>query len=367
MRKLSLAWLAVILLWGMTAVAQNISLQNISLQFTGGAFKVAGWQAPPNPPSKGWASVFVVYAGSGDVPPLLGSYAVEGGSLVFHPTYPIAAGVEYRSVFHSPSGGAAVEKTFDGPARPTNRVARVARVYPSGNVWPSNQLRVYIYFSGPMSRAEAASRIHMLDSNGKELIGPTAVFLPGEELWDPAFKRLTMTLDPGRIKRGLTSNEALGPPITEGRRYTLVIDGSWPDARGVPMVEGFRRTFRGGPAERVPPDPQKWTVTAPKPGTSAAVAIDFPTAMNYPLLQRMIRVSGPHGFVNGNVEIAREESEWRFVPQQPWAVGNYELVIDTGLEDGAGNHIGAPFDLDVFNRVTEHIETKTVSRSFSVR
>jgi hypothetical protein len=351
----------------MTVVAQNISSPNISLQFTGAAFKVAGWAAPSNPPSQGWASLFVVYAGTGDVPPLLGSYAVEGGSLVFHPRYPIAAGVHYRAVFRMSLGGAPIEKTFDGPARPTNRVAHVERVYPSGDVWPSNQLRVYIYFSEPMSRAEAASHIHMLDSNGKELIGPTAVFLPGEELWDPAFKRLTMTLDPGRIKRGLTSNEALGPPITEGRQYTLVIDGSWPDARGVPMVDGFRRTIRGGPAERVPPDPQKWTVTAPKAGTAAPVAIDFPTAMNYPLLQRMIRVSGPHGFVNGNVEIARAESEWRFVPQQPWAAGNYELVIDTGLEDGAGNHIGAPFDLDVFNRVTEHIETKTVSRSFSVR
>ena len=30
-----------------------------------------------------------------------------------------------------------------------------------------------------------------------------------------------MTFDPGRIKRGLTSNEKMGPPIAEGRRYTL--------------------------------------------------------------------------------------------------------------------------------------------------
>jgi hypothetical protein len=346
----------------MTAAAQNISLQ-----FTGGAFKVAGWHAPSNPPSQGWSSIFAVYAGSGDVPPLLGSYAVESGTLVFHPTYPIAAAVHYRAVFHAPSGGAPLEKTFDGPPRPTNRVARVERVYPSGVVWPSNQLRVYIYFSEPMSRAEAASHLHMLDSNGKELVGPNAVFLPGEELWDPNFKRLTMTLDPGRIKRGLTANEALGPPLTEGRRYTLVIDGSWPDARGVPMIEGFQKTIRGGPAERMPPDPQKWTVTAPKAGTFAAVTIRFPTPMNYPLLERMIRVSGPQGILNGTVEIAREETEWRFAPQQPWASGNYDLVIDTGLEDGAGNHIGQPFDVDVFNKVTEHIETKTVSRRFSVR
>ena len=362
MRKVSLAGAAIILLWGMIAAAQNISLQ-----FTGGAFKVAGWQAPSNPPSQGWSSVFAVFAGKGDVPPLLGSYAVEGGALDFHPTYPIAAGVEYRAVFHAPAGGAPVEKAFAGPPRPTNRIARVERVFPSGDVWPSNQLRVYIYFSEPMSRGEAASRIHMLDSAGKELAGAHAVFLPGEELWDPDFRRLTMTLDPGRIKRGLTSNEAIGPPLTEGAHFTLVIDSDWHDARGVSMVEGFRKAIRGGPAERTPPDPKLWTVTAPRAGAETPVVIAFPAPMNYPLLQRMIRVSGPNGIVPGTVAIGREEREWRFVPQQAWAAGSYQLVADTGLEDLAGNHIGQPFDLDVFNKVTERIETKTVSLPFRVR
>ena len=346
----------------MTAAAQNISIQ-----FAGSAFKVTGWQAPTSPPAKGWASVFVIYAGPGDVPALLGSYAVENGSLVFHPTYPIAAGVHYRAIFKAPSGGAPIEKTFDGPPRPTNRIARVERVYPSGDVWPSNQLRLYIYFSAPMSRAEAASHIHVLDSAGKELAGSHAVFLPGEELWEPGYKRLTMTFDPGRIKRGLTSNEKIGPPLTEGKRYTLVIDANWPDARGVPMAEGFRKAFRSGPAERVPPDPKRWTVTAPSAGNSAALVIDFPTPMNYPLLQRMIRVFGPGGVIYGAVAIARQESEWRFVPQHPWASGDYQIIVDTGLEDLAGNHIGEPFDIDVFNKVTEHIETKTISLPFHVR
>ncbi len=270
--------------------------QNISIQFQSGAFKITGWQVPSAPPAKGWAAVFVVYAGSGDVPPLLGSYTVESGSLVFHPTYPIAAGVHYRAIFHAPSGGAPVEKSFDGPPLPTNRIARVEHVFPSGDVWPSNQLRLYIYFSEPMSRAEAARHIHVLDSEGKDLAGSRGIFLPGEELWDPAFRRLTMTFDPGRIKRGLTSNESIGPPLTEGKRYTLVIDAGWPDARGVPMAGEFRKAFRGGPAQRVPPDPKRWNITVPKAGGRAPLLIDFPTPMNYPLLQRMIRRVGAGGW-----------------------------------------------------------------------
>lgn len=355
--------LAAILSLGVIAAAQSISIQ-----FDGGAFKVSGWQAPPAVPSKGWASIFVIYAGSGEVPPLLGNYAVESGALVFHPTFPIASGVHYRAVFRTPAGGAPIEKTFDGPPRPTNRVARVDHVYPSGDVWPSNQLRLYIYFSAPMSRGDAARHIHMLDADGKELNGSQAVFLPGEELWDPDFRRLTMTFDPGRIKRGLTSNEAIGPPLVEGKSYTLVIDPDWPDARGVPMIEAFHKTIRGGPSRRIPPDPKQWNVTAPRAGTTDALVVDFPAPMNYPLLQRMLKVAGTaSNAIAGTVNVTREETEWRFTAQQPWRAGRYQLVVDTGLEDLAGNHIGEPFDVDVFNHVTEHITTKTVSLPFTVR
>src|SRR5205085_9236781 len=122
-------------------------------------------------------------------------------------------------------------------------------VYPSTDVLPSNQLRLYIYFSASMSRGEAEQRIHVLDAAGKPL---PAVFLPGQELWDPQNRRLTMTFDPGRIKRDLVSNRSMGPPIVEGRRYAILIDREWRSANGVAMAEPFRKVFRGGPAVRQP-------------------------------------------------------------------------------------------------------------------
>jgi hypothetical protein len=352
--------MAVILLLRMTAISQAVSIQ-----LEGSVFKVAGWQAPATAPAKGWPAIFVVYAGAGDVPPLLGTYTVETGNLVFHPRFPITAGVQYRAVFHPP-GGASIERTFDGPRRDTTPLARVVRIYPSADILPSNQLRLYIYFSAPMSRGEAAQHIHILDANGKTLQGTQELFLPGEELWDPKFQRLTMTFDPGRIKRGLTSNETIGPPIAEGKRYTLVVDREWPDARGVPMVDAFRKAFRGGPAERTPPDPKHWRVTPPKAGTSTPLIVDFPAPLNYPLLQRMLQVSDAHGLVDGTVSIDRQETQWRFTPKNSWKAGDYHLIIDTGLEDLAGNHIGQPFDIDTFEKVTEHITTTTVSLPFKI-
>jgi hypothetical protein len=358
LRKVTLTAIAVLLLTGITAIAESVSIQLES-----GVFRIAGWRPPRSEPAKGWSSVFAVYVGHGDVPPLVGRYAVEKGSLVFHPRFPFAPGVQYRAVFHQPGAAAPVEKVFDGPPRDTTPATRVERIYPSADVLPSNQLRLYIYFSAPMSRGEAGARIHVLDDKGRILPG---VFLPGEELWDPGFRRLTMTFDPGRIKRGLTSNEAMGPPITEGKHYTLVIDRDWLDARGVKMVEGFRKPFRGGPAQRKPPDPAQWKVTAPKAGTGEAVAVNFPTPMNYPLLQRMLQVSGPDGKVTGIIAIDKQESEWRLTPQSSWKAGSYKLIVDTGLEDLAGNSIGRPFDIDVFDHVTEHITSKTVSLPFVV-
>ena len=337
--------------------------QSPDIQLQNNGFRVSGWKAPQSQPSGGWETVFRVYAGPGNVPPLLGSYSVESGTLVFHPRYPVAPGVHYRALFLSPSG-AMITKEFDGPVRDIRPIARVDQVYPTADILPSNLLRLYIVFSAPMSRDEASAHIRIEDDAGKTLRDE---LLPGQELWDPAFRRLTMTFDPGRIKRGLTSNQTIGPPITEGRHYRLVIDRNWPDARGVPMIEGFTRTFTGGPADRTPPDPAKWRITPPPKGTTDALIVDFPDPMNYSLLQRMIHVVRGKSVIPGRISLDRHETRWRFVPDMPWQTGVYQLMVDTGIEDLAGNHVGALFDFDIFDKVSKSIDRKSVSVAFEIR
>ena len=89
--------------------------------------------------------------------------------------------------------------------------------------------------------------------------------------------------------------------------------------------------------------------------------------MNFPLLQRMLQVQGATGKIGGTASIDRDETRWQFVPSQAWKAGTYRLAIDTRIEDLAGNHIGQPFDIDIFQRVTEHISTDSVNLSFAVR
>ena len=319
------------------------------------------------PPTGGWASIFSLYAGAGNVPAILGTYSVEGQFLVFRPQFPLAPGVRYRAVFQ-PSVDLHIETRFDGPRQETTPSTRIEHVYPSASVLPSNDLKLYIYFSAPMSRGEAWRHIHLLDENGKPL--PRVFLELGQELWDPNYERLTVLFDPGRIKRGVVSREAMGPPIVEGKNYTLAIDRDWKDARGVRLVSGFRKPFRGGPEDRNPPDPKQWRITPPKAGSSEALLVVFPKPMDYALLQRVLTVSSESGSgVSGAVAVARQETEWRFTPHDNWKAGAYKLVVDTNIEDLSGNKIGHPFDLDnidAFNRVTQHIATTTISLPFEV-
>ena len=326
-----------------------------TIQMEGGAFRVEGWQRGPEPPG-GWSSVLAVYAGQGDVPPLLGDYVVQDGSLSFRPKYPLSPGMHVRAVFGSK------ETTFDVPnAPPPAATTRVLNVYPTTNVLPENELKLYVCFSAPMQNGEAWSHIHLLDAEGKPVQLP---FLEIEqELWNPEHTRLTVLFDPGRIKRGVLPLAEVGPSIQRGNKYTLVIDREWPDGRGAPLAEPYRKQFGVEPPDREPVDPTKWRITPPRAGSLDPLIVEFPEPLDYAMLQHALVVRG----VAGKVEVRRGEMEWRLTPDQPWKIGQHHLDVRTALEDLAGNRVGRAFDVDTFERVTATISRQTVSLPFHPR
>jgi hypothetical protein len=293
-----------------------------------------------------------------------GTYEVTNHVLIFHPRFPITAGVHYHAVLLAE--GTRVEASIDGPAAATDRRTRVDRVYPSTDILPSNALRLYIYFSEPMSRGEAWPHIHLIDADTNRPVGIPFLELD-QELWDQNNQRLTVLFDPGRIKRGLVPTTTIGPSVVEGKRYKLVIDKEWHDARGVGLVEGFEKRFRGGPSDRVPASPSKWRITAPRSGTIDPLIIGFAKPMDYVLLQRMIGIFDPRGEIFGKIAVDRNETEWRFTPDQPWKPAQFRIVADNTLEDISGNHLDRPFDVDIFETVTKHIASATTSIQFTVK
>ncbi|MGH9631482.1 MAG: Ig-like domain-containing protein [Bryobacteraceae bacterium] len=335
--------------------------ESVFIMKDGVGYKVVGWQPGPTAPAGGWSSIFAVYAGADGVPPMLGSYNLEQGTLVFRPRFPPAPGVRTRALLRRP-GASPIEAVFEEPKADAQPSTNVRHVYPSTDLLPANQLKFYIHFSAPMRRGEAWQRIHLLDQNGARVDLP---FLEiDQELWDRDYTRLTVLFDPGRIKRGLFSLEQAGPAIEEGKQYTLVIDQEWLDAAGAPLERPFRKSFRVVPPDRVPLDPREWHLSTPQAGTSGALILEFPKPVDHALLLRLLDVAGPDGRVAGAVEVDREETRWRFVPNEPWKSVDYNLVIGTSIEDLAGNRIGRAFDVDLFDPVTKRLARKTISLPF---
>jgi hypothetical protein len=335
-----------------------------SIQLENGTFKVIGWEGVSTLRLDSAASLFSIYVDSAaGIPPLLGTYAVGNGALTFTPRFPLEPGVRYRAEFKATP--APIVATFDIPKVHTESTTVVEHIYPSRNRLPENQLKFYLHFSAPMSRGEAYQRVHILDQAGKPM---SLAFLElDEELWDAENRRLTIFFDPGRIKSGLVPNNELGVPLENGKSYTLVVDRAWSDGDGIPLKEEFRKAFTVGPADREAPNPATWKVTGPKAGSRDPVSVEFPEPLDEALLERLLEVVRGDARISGSVRIDREETRWQFVPRDPWQAGAYTVLVGTELEDLAGNGLDRPFEVDVFEKVTERLSTEKVRLRFTVR
>lgn len=337
-----------------------------------------------SPPSaEQWPDVFAVYASesgrseSQNRPPVMGAYEVAGGVIRFVPRFPIMEGLQLRAVYRpaelfrvlgltATTVAAAIEADLTIPKKSVSPTAVVQNVYPSADVLPENLLRFYIHFSAPMSQRDSYRHIHLVESTGHEVELP---FLElGEELWDRSGTRLTLLIDPGRIKRGLLPREEEGPALEEGKSYSLVIDSAWLDAKGAPLKEASRKTFRVTGPDLKQPDPNQWRIDEPKAGTRDPLVVTFPDALDHALLQRMLWITNSGGDqIDGAVTVEEEETRWRFTPVEPWSLGLHHLVVNTTLEDRVGNNIKALFDVDVFEKVQERLTVTTVRVPFEVK
>lgn len=323
-----------------------------------------------------WSQLFSVTIASststaGERPSILGKYHVTGRLLRFEPKFPIEPGLLHSACFRPAklplaadgSQGATLE--FTKPLPPPSAPAIVDRVDPSADRLPENLLKFYVHFSRPMARGEAYSHVRLIAASGKPVERP---FLElGEELWDPTGKRLTLLLDPGRIKRGLRPREEEGPILKAGETYSLVVDRAWPDAQGQPLRQTFRKSFHAIAADETQPAPKLWDVRAPAPGTRDAVSIRFPEPLDRAMLERVLAVrDSAHRLVPGRVVIDEGETRWRFIPDRPWIEGTFEILVETSLEDLAGNSIARPFEVDILRPIERGIEAQTVAIPLSI-
>ncbi len=304
---------------------------------------------------------------------MLGTYRLKADSIEFSPKFAFEPGVSYRAVFRADrlpvnpiTERKPIVSVFTIPKASGEATTVVREVYPTGDLLPENLLKFYIYFSSPMSRGHIYDYIHLRDESGKAIELP---FLEiDEEFWDPSMMRLTLFIDPGRIKRGVKPLEEVGPALEAGKRYSLQVERGWKDARGNPLKSDYAKNFKVSAPDRKPPDPRDWKILPPKPKSVDALVVAFPKPLDHALAQRMIQVNEQSGkFVKGAVKVDQYETEWRFIPSESWRSGHYNLVVQNTIEDLAGNNIGKAFEVDLFEGVQRRFTNSVVKVPFEIQ
>lgn len=216
-------------------------------------------------------------------------------------------------------------------------------IYPTAQVLPENLLRVYVYYPRSMASSAGLSDIRLLDADGTPIDG---VFLPTrEDLWSQDRRRLTVLMDPGRVKTGLDASEAMGRAFQTGQSYTLEVSGESVDVSGCLLGQNTAFVFQVGPPDLDPPDPKTWELYTPKAGSRDLLTVNLGSPHDHLSLAFRLRVLDANGsIVPGQIGLSPEEDGWQFTPRAPWEADTYSLAIEESLEDLAGNRPGALFD-----------------------
>ncbi|MGD1882513.1 MAG: hypothetical protein ACFB11_09360 [Paracoccaceae bacterium] len=216
-------------------------------------------------------------------------------------------------------------------------------VYPTSDVLPANLLRMYVYYPRAMKADEGLQHVRLKDQTGKVV---DEVFLGNRaDLWSPDRRRLTLLLDPGRVKTGLVANAVLGRTLVPGQSYTLVVSGDATDMSGCILGADTRYDFVVGAEDMEPPDPASWYVALPTANSMDTLSVDLGSSHDHLSLAYRLRVVDHEGAaVPGAIALGRDEAVWAFRPDVPWAGVPYRLTIDERLEDLAGNRPGVLFD-----------------------
>ena len=143
------------------------------------------------------------------------------------------------------------------------------------------------------------------------------------ELWDLERRRLTLLLDPGRIKRGLVLNKESGCPLIEGVRIVVSVNVNFREAAGRRLWAGTELRYEIGPPPRVRVNLADWRCHWPAAGSTNPLTIDFDRPLDYELLEHSLWVTNASGVaLPGKVSVGPADRSWRFETESPWGRGS---------------------------------------------
>ena len=149
--------------------------------------------------------------------------------------------------------------------------------------------------------------------------------------------RLTILMEPGRIKRGLGADPSHEPALVVGRTYSLVVHGA--------RAKTARHTFCVSDPVLEAVDETHWRLVSPTVGSLDPAVVHFDRVMDAALCQDEIGVlTSSREVVQTRVSLASDGTSARLIPSHPWLAGEHHLVVSQRLEDVCGNRLGEALD-----------------------
>jgi hypothetical protein len=208
------------------------------------------------------------------------------------------------------------------------------RISPQAEVLPANTLRFYIHFPRPGEAHFDRNHLLLLNEADEAVQDPFLVL--SHELWSLDGRRLTVLMEPRRIKRGLGANPSHDPALVVGRVYSLVVTA---------LGQTARHTFRVSDPVLEAVNEIDWRLVSPTVGSLGPAIVHFGRVMDAALCKDEIGVLTPSGeVVETCVSLATDGTAAQLVPSHPWRAGEHRLVVSERLEDVCGNRLGEALD-----------------------
>lgn len=272
--------------------------------------------------------------------PVLGRWERTAGRAVFLPALPLPAGQSFALEW---TGADGVKCRQEFLTAASSGAVPTVELRPAGVSLPANALKFYLYFSEPMERGVFLEHLRLIESDGREVVGP----FRETELWSPDGRRLTVWFHPGRQKTGVNLNLDEGPVLREGTRCRLVVSGAWRSAAGVALGSDRSFEWQVGPADHTLPTLAGFRLDPPAAGSREPWVVHSIEPLDPGMLAGALQIRRAGRTVAGRAEAAPDGCSWRFIPAAAWLSGDHELQADPNLEDLAGNSLVKPFEVDL--------------------
>lgn len=256
--------------------------------------------------------------------------------------------------------------TFTIPELERSEAVELIAMYPRLDTVPANLLKMYFEFAQPMQ--EVGNALDFIRVTNETDSVDTQPFLRLEsELWNKERTLLTLWLDPGRIKTDLIPNREKGLPLTSGKTYRITIDSNWKSREGIPLEKKYTKIIVVGPRDDAKPDINSWKVMLKNAVVGKKLHIDFGEPMDAFLSKETMRVYDANAAeVMGEFKLESNGSSLVFIPLKGFETGNYEISIQSKLEDLAGNNLNHLFDTDLKKNPNQRTPKAVFSIPFEV-